>query len=149
MYIDYRIVDGCRGGLTFDFVPCMYALESVGDYDPHGPDVFNVREEAFLFIEGMVANAVPGWRDGYRHWGETSLPKATWLDILSQFSELRRDVKGNARLNDIVRKYVVMRGFVPPRLNFHRKALLRFLDQFEGRVRTTVEHYPYLIIVGV
>jgi len=149
MYINYRIVDGCRGGLTFDFVPSMHPSEGYRDYDRHGPDVFNMREEAFAFIEGMVARVVPGWWENYRHWGSSSLSREMWFEVFAQFAELRRDVKGNARLDAILHKYVPARATLPSRINFHRKALLRFLDQFESRVRKTLERYPYLIVCGV
>ena len=150
MRIDFRIVDGRRGGLTFDFFPNMRADNGqFDDYDRFVEDAFNVREEAFLFIEGAVARAFPDWHKGYRHWGITWLPKHTWLDILAQFAELRRDIKGTARLGAIVDKHVIIPGVLPRRFKLHRKAMLRFLDQFESRVRALLDRYPYLIICGV
>src|SRR4051812_4462717 len=149
MFIDYRLVDGPRGGLTFDFIPCDHDFCGEYDYDRFGPDVFNVREEAFLFIEGLVARSFPDWARNYHHWGTTWVARDTWLDILSRFQELRRDVKGNARLGAVVEKYVLCTGLMPHRHKFHRKALLTFLDRFEERVRMVIEHYPYLLIGGI
>lgn len=148
MRIDYQIVDGPRGGLTFDFIPCMHAFNGQYDHDRHGPDVFNVREEAFLFIEGMVAHAFPDWHKGY-HWGIAWLPREIWLEILALFPDLRCDVRRTARLDTIVERYVITPGLLPRRHKLHRKALLGFLDQFEGRVRSILDHYPYLLISGI
>jgi len=149
MSIDYRLADGPRGGLTFDFIPCDHDFCGKYDYDRFGPDVFNVREEAFLFVEGLVACSFPDWSKNYRHWGTTWVARDRWLDILSGFPELRHDVRGNARLSAVVDKYVLYAGLMPRRYKFHRKALLTFLDRFEERVRIVIEHYPYLLIDGI
>ena len=146
--IDFRIFDGRRGGLSFKFFPHMRARNGQFDYDRFVEDAFSVREEAFLFIEGAVARVFSDWRN-YHHWGVTWLPKHTWLDILAQFAELRRDIKGTARLSAIVNKHVIAPGLLPRSYKLHRKAILRFLDQFDNRVRTLLERYPYLIIGGI
>ncbi|MBZ7922630.1 hypothetical protein LAC81_12610 [Ensifer adhaerens] len=72
-----------------------------------------------------------------------------WLDILARFPELRRDVRGNARLGSIVEKYVLCPGLLPRKQRFHRKALLTFLDRFEDRVRMLSEGHRYLLICGI
>jgi hypothetical protein len=149
MYIDYRIADGPRGGLTFDFIPCHHAIGDKYDYDRSGPDVFNVKEEAFLFIEGIVARSIPDWTTNCHHWGVTWIGRETWLDILSRFPDLRRDVLGNVRLTTIVSKYVICPGLLPRRHELHRKALLDFLDRFEDRVHAVVKQYPCLLIGGI
>jgi hypothetical protein len=70
------------------------------------PDTFNVREEAFLFIEGIVARSFPDWVTKYRHWGVTWVARETWIEILSRFPELRRYIRRNTRLRAVVRKHV-------------------------------------------
>jgi hypothetical protein len=147
--IDYRIVDGPRGGLTFEFIPCDHDPCGPNDYDRFGPAVFSVKEEAFLFIEGLIAHSFPDWSRSYRHWGTTTMGIHTWIDILARFDELRRDVKGNAPLITIVGKHVLYAAFLPLRHKFHRKALLTFLDRFEERVRSAIQHHPYLLISGI
>lgn len=149
MSINFRIADEPRRGLTFYFIPCDHDFCGEDDYDRFGPDAFNVREEAFLFIEGLVARSFPDWTTNYRHWGTAWVARDTWLDILPRFQELRRDVKGNARLMTIVERYVLYAGFMPPIRKFHRKALLAFLDRLEERVRVAIERYPYLLIDGI
>ncbi len=58
-------------------------------------------------------------------------------------------MRGNAPLRAIVDKYVLYAGLMPRKYKFHRKALLTFLDRFEDRVRTVIQHYPYLLIGGI
>lgn len=149
MSIDYRIVDGPRGGLTFNFIPCDHDFCGQYDYDRSDPAVFNIREEAFLFIEGLVAHSFPDWARTYRHWGNTWIGRDTWLDILTRFDELRRDVRGNAPLTAVVDKYVLYAGLMPRKHKFHRKALLTFLDRFDNRVRSVIQRRPYLLIGGI
>lgn len=149
MSIDYSLVDGSRGGLTFDFIPCDHDFCGQFDYDRCDPAVFSIKEEAFLFIEGLVARSLPDWSGAYRHWGITWIGRDTWLDILSRFDELRRDVRGNAPLTTIIDKYVMYAGLMPRKHKFHRKALLTFLDRFEERVRLVMQYHPYLLIGGI
>lgn len=149
MYIDYRIEDGPRGGLAFDFIPCHDAVSEKYRYNRSGPDAFSVKEEAFLFIEGMVALSISDWTTNYRHWGVTRIGRETWLDIVSRFPDLRRDVLGNVRLTTIVSKYVIYHGLLPRKHEFHRKALLNFVDRFEDRVQAIREQYPCLLIGGI
>jgi hypothetical protein len=149
MSIDYSIADGPRGGLTFDFIPYDHDFCGQYDYDRSNPAIFNIREEAFLFIEGLVAQSFPDWASTYRHWGTTWIGRDTWLDILARFDELRSDVRGNASLSVIVTKYVVYAGLMPRKQKFHRKALLTFLGRFEDRVRSAIQHSPYLLIGGI
>lgn len=149
MSIDYSLVDGPRGGLTFDFIPCDHDFCGQFDYDRFSPAVFNIREEAFLFIEGLVARSFPDWSRTRRHWGTTWIGKDTWLDIICRFDELRRDVRGNAPLSVIMDKYVLYAGLMPRKHKFHRKALLTFLDRFEERVTIVIQHHPYLLIGGI
>ena len=149
MSIDYSLIDGPRGGLTIDFIPCDHDFCSQYNYDRSDPATFCIREEAFLFIEGLVARSVPDWSTAYRHWGVTWIERVTWLDILLRFDELRHDVRGNAPLTTIVDKYVLYAGLMPRRCKLHRKALLTFLDRFENRVRLLIQHRPYLLISGI
>jgi hypothetical protein len=122
MQIDYRIVDGHQGGRTFSFVPCDHAFHGDYDHDCFGPDVFSVSEEAFLFIEGMVARSFPDWSSSYRHSGITWATQQAWLDILPRFSDLRRDITGNAKLPALVDKYVICPGLIPQQHKLHRVA---------------------------
>ncbi|WP_143535773.1 MULTISPECIES: hypothetical protein [unclassified Rhizobium] len=149
MSIDYSFVDGPRGGLTFDFIPCDHDFLGQFSYDRLNPAVFNIREEAFLFIEGLVARSFPDWSNAYRHWGTTWIGRDTWLDILARLDELRRDVRGNVPWSAIVGKYVLYAGLMPRKHKFHRKALLTFLDRFEERVWSVIQHHPYLLISGI
>lgn len=149
MFIDCSLVDGPRGGLTFDFIPCDHDFCGNYDFDRFGPEVFNIGEGAFLFIEGLVARSFPDWSRNYRHWGATWVARDTWRDILARFSELRRDVRGNARLTTVIETYVLHPSLMPRRFKFHRKALLTFLDHFEQRVETVIESHPYLLICGI
>lgn len=149
MFIDYRLGDGPRGGRSFNFIPCDHDFASEYGIDRSGRDVFSVSEDAFVFIEGLVARSVPDWSKSYRHWGITWVARDTWRDILSRFPELRRDVRGNARLSTLVEAYALYPGLLPRRHRFHRKALLTFLDRFEDRVETVIERHPYLLICGI
>ena len=148
MSLNFRIKDGPDSGLSFDFIPSFDPSSDPFDCDRNGPDVFSVREEAFLFIEPFVARSVLDWKN-YRHWGITPISRDVWLEILPRFEELRRDIRGNVRQNVLITKYASAPGLLPPRLNLHRKALLNFLDRFEARVRLLIEHYPCIVIVGV
>lgn len=149
MSIDYSFVDGPRGGLTFDFIPCDHDFLGQFSHDRLNQAVFNIREEAFLFIEGLVARSFPDWSEAFRHWGITWIGRDTWLDILARLDELRRDVSGNVPLRAIVSKYVLYSGLMPRKHKFHRKALLSILDRFEERVRSVIQHHPYLLISGI
>lgn len=143
MIIDCRIINGLQGGLAFNFLPCNHA------YGCSGPDVFSVREEAFLFVESMFARSFPDWSSSHRHWGSTRIVRETWFEILPRFPELRRDVRGNARLRTLVEKYVVYPRLIPEQKTFNRRALLTFLDLFEDRVHAALERHPCLRINGV
>ena len=149
MSIDYSLVDGPQGGLTFDFIPCDHDFCGKYDYDRSDSTAFNIREEAFLFIEGSVAQSFPDWSRAYRHWGTTWIARDIWLDILPRLDELRRDVRGNAPLTAIIDKYVLYAGLMPRKHQFNRKALLTFLDRFDNRVRSVIQHRPYLLIGGI
>jgi hypothetical protein len=146
MRIDYRIVDGPRGGLTFNFIPCGHAHPE--KYDRDGPDVFSIQEEAFLFIEGIIANAFPDW-ENFGHWGTNWFSQDVWQDIFLRFPDYKQDIRSELPLKTIVRKYVLCPGLLPDRHKFDGAALLDFLDRFEARTRQLLEHYPYLIIQGI
>ncbi|MBW6424531.1 hypothetical protein KX729_24070 [Rhizobium sp. XQZ8] len=146
MAIDYRILNGPGSSRSFDFIPSMHGQHR---HDRGGPDSFHIHEEAFLFLEGIVAEVFPDWHTGYHHWGLSSFSREIWFDILSGFPELRSDIRSNMRYEKIVRKYVPIPALLPRRLKFHRKALLRFLDEFEERVRNSLERYSYMLISGV
>ena len=148
MLIDYHIHDGPRGGLSFNFIPANHAFTGSYDFDRHGSGVFNVREEAFLFIEGAVAQAFPAWTNGHRY-GVTWLSKDTWLDILARLTGLRYDLQAGVHLKVIVRKHVIYPQLLLNRYRLHRRALLIFLDDFERSVQLSLEHQPYLIIGGI
>lgn len=149
MFIDYRIADRLRGGRGFDFIPCDHDFCGEYDFDRCGRDVFNVGEDAFLFIEGLVARSIPDWSRNSRHWGITWVARDTWRDILCRFPDLRRDVRGNVRLSTLVETYALYPGLLPGRHKFHRKALLTFLDRFEDRVERVIERHPYLLVCGI
>ena len=151
MSIDYTLVSGPQGGLSFDFVPSHNSNDDAGRYseDRHGPDVFSIRENAFLFLEKAVADAFPDWIGGYYHWGHCYLPAETWLIILENLRALRFDIRAGIHPKRLLEKHVPYRGLLmyPGRLN--RKALLNFLDQFEHRVRDLLTRYPYLVTGGI
>jgi hypothetical protein len=159
---DYRIFDGARGGLSFDFIPCHYAYSGESVYDRSGPDVFNIREEVFVFIENAVAEHFPDWEHAYRHWGITWIPRDTWLEILESLLPLKSDLKTGMHTDIIVRKHVLYPGFLETKRNgliyskrfspgyvLKRNALVSFLENFDERVRRVLETYPYLLIYGI
>jgi len=149
MSIDYSFADRPRGWPTFDFIPCDHNFLDHSSNDSVDHALFNIREEAFLFIEGLVADSIPDWSRAYRHWGITWIGRDTWLDILARFNELRRDIRGNVPLKTIISKYVLYSRLMPREQKLHRKALLKFLDRFEERVRSVIHCHPYLLIGGI
>lgn len=148
MPIDYRIVDGPSGGLTFDFIPCDHAFSGEYDFDRNGPDVFSVSENAYLFIEKAIAETWPPYRSGHRY-GVSWLAAEMWPHILSRLEPLKFDVRRGADLETIHRKHVLYPTMFGERHRLHRAALLRFLAELEERVRIRIARYPYLIIGGI
>jgi|GEM_PF-4596718 len=151
MSIDYTLVSGPRSGLTFDFVPSHHSNNDAGQYseDRHGPDVFSIRENAFLFLEKAVADAFPDWYKGYYHWGVCYLPAETWLIIFENLRVLRFDIRAGMHPKQLLEKHVPNRGLLMYPGTLNRKALLDFLDRFEHRARQLLERYPYLVTGGI
>ncbi|MDO6963138.1 hypothetical protein [Rhizobium alvei] len=146
MKIDFRIGDGPKGGLNFVFVPTHEPPGSACNRS--SPEVFHVREQAFLFIEWTLFDVIPEYRC-YGHWGSTWVDLGTWRLIFGRLPALRRALLGNARQDFIIRHYVSSPGLLPRRFNLHRKALLDFLDRFEARILDLCDRYPFVIIDGI
>lgn len=149
MLINCCIKDGADSGLSFDFIPCNHAFAGKYNYQRDGADVFSVREEAFLFVEGAITRTLPKWKNDYSHWGVSWLSKEVWLDILSQFPQFRRGLEGSAGLEAIVRDYVIFPQFLPENYDSRPETLISFVDNLEQRVRAVLERYPYLIVSGI
>ena len=151
MPINYTLVSGPQGGLSFDFVPSHDSNYNFDRYneDRKGSDVFSIKENAFLFLEKAIVEAYPDWIKGYYHWGVCYLPTETWLIIFENFRALRFDIRAGIHPKRLLEKHVPYRGLLmyPGRLN--RKALLNFLDRFEHRARDLLTRYPYLVIGGI
>ncbi len=133
--------------MTFNFIPCDHAFSGAYDYDRQGPDVFNITENAFLYVEKAVSLHHPNWDVGY-HWGVSWLPRDIWISILDSLKRVRADVEAGLRPTVLIERHVLYPDLFNRAGRLNRRSLLRFLDEFDDRVRGLIGQYPYLIIGG-
>ena len=145
MNIDCRIVDGCRGGLTFDFIPLNHADD---EHSRDNPDAFSTSEDAYFLIEKAIAAVIPDWLP-YRHWGQSCLSRSDWEAVFANLAEIRNDLAKRLRRRLFVQKHLLFPQFLLSNRKLDHHAIAVFLDQFEQRVRHVLQTYPYLMIWGV
>lgn len=150
MSADYVIFQGARGGLTFDFVPSDNASYDYAQYrdDRSGADVFNIHENAYLYLEKIIASCFLDYGP-YSHWGVSYVPADIWLAILDNFDALRFDLRTGMHPKTLIVKHVHYPSLFWQRGKFHRRALLDLLDGFERRMRDLLNRYPYVAIGGI